>query len=74
MFDIGLPELILLSLVCIGALGPERIPEVVKFLTRFLNKVKSFFNETKIELEIEVGLDEIKREIHNEEIMRKDKE
>ena len=45
MFDIGLPELILLSLVCIVALGPERIPEVVKFLTRFLNKVKSFFNE-----------------------------
>ena len=74
MFDIGLPELILLSLVCIVALGPERIPEVVKFLTRFLNKVKSFFNETKIELEKEVGLDEIKREIHNEEIMRKDKE
>ena len=74
MFDIGLPELILLSLVCIVALGPERIPEVVKFLTRFLNKVKSFFSETKMELEKEVGLDEIKREIHNEEIMRKDKE
>tara|TARA_B100000579_G_scaffold371752_1_gene334523 strand:+ start:261 stop:485 length:225 start_codon:yes stop_codon:yes gene_type:complete len=74
MFDIGLPELILLSLVCIVTLGPERIPEVIKFLTRFLNKVKSFFNETKIELEKEVGLDEIKREIHNEEIMRKDKE
>lgn len=74
MFDIGLPELILLSLVCLVVLGPGRIPEVIKFLTKSLNKVKSFFNETKIEIEKEVGLDEIKREIHNEEIMRKDKE
>ena len=74
MFDIGLHELILLSLVCIVTWGPERIPEVVKFLTKSLNKVKSFFNETKVELEKEVGLNEIKREIHNEEIMRKDKE
>ena len=56
MFDIGLPELILLSLVCIVALGPERIPEVVKFLTRFLNKVKSFLMKQRSNLRKKLDL------------------
>jgi len=69
MFDIGFPELLMLSIVCVLVLGPQRIPEVLKFSMKILRKTRRALNEVKSGLEGEVGLDEIKREIHNEDIM-----
>tara|TARA_Y100000031_G_C7893196_1_gene236101 strand:+ start:180 stop:389 length:210 start_codon:yes stop_codon:yes gene_type:complete len=42
MFDIGLTEVALILLVAIFAIGPERMPEVARFLVkakRMLNKL-----------------------------------
>lgn len=42
MFDIGLTEIALILLVAIFAIGPERMPEVARFLVkakRMMNKL-----------------------------------
>ena len=44
---------------------------ILNFSMKILRKTRRALNEVKSGLEGEVGLDEIKREIHNEDIMSK---
>lgn len=46
MFDIGLTEIALVLLVAIFAIGPERMPEVARFLV----KIKKFLNKLTLDM------------------------
>lgn len=46
MFDIGLTEIALVLLVALFAIGPERMPEVARFLV----KIKKFLNKLTLEM------------------------
>ena len=70
MFDIGLPELLLVALISLIVLGPNRIPEIVKNLIKFFRWLRSFTFNAKKEIEKNIGLEEIRQEIHNEEILK----
>ena len=70
MFDIGLPELLLIALISLIVLGPNRIPEIVKNLIKFSRWLRSFTINAKKEIEKNIGLEEIRQEIHNEEILK----
>ena len=70
MFDIGFAELLVIAVIALLVLGPERMPEAVRSTSAFLRKIKSSFNHIKTEIEREVGVDDIKREIHNEAILK----
>ena len=70
MFDIGLPELLLIALISLIVLGPNRIPEIVKNLIKFFRWLRSFTFNAKKEIEKNIGLEEIRQEIHNEEILK----
>jgi sec-independent protein translocase protein TatB len=50
-------------------LGPERLPGVIRTGSLWLAKIRRSFNEVRAEIEREVQLDEIKRELHNQSIM-----
>lgn len=69
MFDIGFPELLIVTVVMLLVLGPERLPETLRMLGLWLGRLRRSFNAVKTEIEKEVGMDEIKRQLHNESIM-----
>jgi sec-independent protein translocase protein TatB len=69
MFDIGFPELLLVSVVALLVLGPERLPEALRTLGLWLGRMRRSFNSVKTEIEREIGMDEIRRQLHNESVM-----
>ena len=74
MFEIGFPELLVIIFVGLLVVGPEKLPQILKTLTRSLRAVKSYLMETRSEIEKSVGMDEIRQDLHNEEIMEDLKE
>ena len=73
MFDIGLLELSLVMLVGLMVLGPARLPEVVRSLSKASRWLKKIITSTKKEMSENIGLDEIYQDLHNEEILEHEK-
>lgn len=69
MFEIGFPELILIAIVGLLVIGPERLPEALRTMGLWLGRMRRSFNSVKAEIEKEIGMDEVKRQLHNEAIM-----
>ena len=74
MFEIGFPELLVIVFVGLLVVGPEKLPEIIKTLTRSFGVIRSYLKETRSEIEKSVGMDEIRQDLHNEKIMRDIKE
>lgn len=71
MFDIGLLELFLVLVIGLVVLGPERLPDVIKSVTRSIEWIKKTVTSTKEEISKNIGLDEIYQDLRNEEILKK---
>lgn len=74
MFDIGFTELLLVGLVALVVLGPERLPGAVRTASLWVGRIKRSFNSIKAEVEREIGADEIRRQLHNERILELERE
>lgn len=70
MFDIGFFELMIIALIGLILIGPERLPETVRTISLYIGRFKRSLRETRREIELQLGADEIRRELHNEEVMR----
>ncbi len=53
MFNIGFSEALIIFLVALIVLGPEKLPEIGRFLARLSLEVKKAIEEFKRELELE---------------------
>lgn len=73
MFDIGFTELILIGVVALLVLGPERLPDAARVAGLWMGRIKRGFNTIKEDVERELGADEIRRELHNEGILEKER-
>ena len=51
MFEIGFPELLVIIFVGLLVIGPEKLPQIIKTLTRSFRAIRSYLNETKSEIE-----------------------
>ena len=71
MFDIGILELFLVLVLGLVVLGPGRLPEVVKSVTRSMKWIKKTITSTKEEVSKNIGLDEVYQDLRNEEILKK---
>ena len=69
MFDIGFPELMLVAIVGLLVIGPERLPEALRTLGLWLGRMRRSFTTVKTEVEREIGMDEVRRQLHNEAVM-----
>lgn len=69
MFDISFFELLVCALVALVIIGPERLPETVRTISLWIGRLKRSLRETRGELEKQLGADDIRRQLHNEEIM-----
>lgn len=70
MFDIGFQELILIGVISLLIMGPERLPGAIRTSSLWIARLRRSFQQIKSEIEREVGADEIRQQIHNETIMR----
>jgi len=69
VFDISFFELLVCALVALVIIGPERLPETVRTISLWIGRLKRSLRETRGELEKQLGADDIRRQLHNEEIM-----
>ena len=69
MFDIGFSEILIVATLTLIIMGPKRLPETVKTITLWLGRIRNFINSAKVDIENEVGIDEIRKQLHNEKIM-----
>ena len=70
MFDIGSAELLLVSVVGLLVLGPERLPGAIRTVSLWLGRLRRSFNSIRAEIEREINADEIKQDLHNESVMQ----
>ena len=70
MFDIGFSELLLIALVTLLVMGPERLPQTVRSISLWIGRLKQMVSKARKDLEQEVGMDDIRQQLHNEQIMR----
>lgn len=61
MFEVGFQELLLISVVALVVLGPERLPKVLRQVGRWVGKARSMARQFREQLESEVDLDELTR-------------
>ena len=61
MFDIGFAELIVIGVVALLVVGPERLPETVRTASLWLNRIRRGFNDIKRE---------VQQELHNDSVMQ----
>ena len=74
MFGISFSELLLVGLVALVVLGPERLPGAARTAGLWIGRLKRSFNAIKQEVEREIGADEIRRQLHNEHILSMEEE
>lgn len=70
MFDIGFGELLLCLVVALIVIGPEQLPGTVRTVALWIGRLKRSLAETRSEIERQIGADDIRRQLHNEEILR----
>lgn len=74
MFGISFGELLLVALIALLVLGPERLPGAARTAGLWIGRLKRSFNAIKTEVEREIGADEIRRQLHNERILELERE
>jgi sec-independent protein translocase protein TatB len=61
MFDIGFSELIVIGVVALIVIGPERLPKVARTLGHLLGRAQRYVNDVKSDINREMQLDELKK-------------
>jgi len=62
MFGIGFTELVLISIIAILFLGPDKLPEALVDMAKFIKNVKKTITDAKDSFEEEVKLSDLKEE------------
>lgn len=61
MFDIGFSELIVIAVVALIVIGPERLPKVARTAGHLLGRLQRYVNDVKSDINREMQLDELKK-------------
>ncbi len=61
MFDVGFSEIVVIAIVALVVLGPERLPKAARFAGLWARKIRGQWNSVKAELESEISADELRR-------------
>ncbi len=66
MFQIGFLEILIILILGLIIIGPNRLPVVVKAILKFFKKIENKFNLFKKDIEADIGVDELKKDVFNE--------
>ncbi|APR03506.1 Sec-independent protein translocase protein TatB [Thauera chlorobenzoica] len=61
MFDFGFSELIVIGVVLLVVVGPERLPRVARTAGHLLGRVQRYVSDVKSDIQREMQLDELKK-------------
>jgi len=61
MFDIGFAELLIIGIVALLVVGPEKLPSTIRTASLYLNRIRRGFNDIKRE---------VQQELHNDSVMQ----
>lgn len=61
MFDIGFSELIVIAVVALIVIGPERLPKVARTAGHLLGRLQRYVNDVKSDINREMQLEELKK-------------
>ena len=61
MFDIGFSEMIVIAVIALIVLGPEKLPRVARTAGHLLGRMQRYVNDVKADINREVELDELRK-------------
>jgi sec-independent protein translocase protein TatB len=61
MFDIGFSELMIIAVVALIVIGPERLPKVARTLGHLFGRMQRYVNDVKADISREMQLEELKK-------------
>ncbi len=65
MFEIGFSELVVIAVVALIVIGPERLPQVLRTLGAWFGRAQRYFRSVKEEVSHELALQEYYK-LHNQ--------
>jgi len=68
MFDIGFLELVVILVLALLVLGPERLPKAARTVGYWFGKARRYVEGMKSQVEAEFDTTEVKRLLHNQEV------
>jgi sec-independent protein translocase protein TatB len=63
MFDIGVSELLVISVVALLVLGPEKLPGAARTFGSFMRKARQGWNGVRAEFERQMAVEDVKRSV-----------
>jgi sec-independent protein translocase protein TatB len=61
MFDIGFSELLVIAIVALIVIGPQRLPKVARTMGLLFGRMQRYVNDVKADISREMELDELKK-------------
>lgn len=61
MFDIGFSELLVIGVIALIVIGPERLPKVARTVGSLLGRLNRYVNQVKQDVERDIHLDELRK-------------
>jgi len=61
MFDIGFSELMLIAVVALIVIGPERLPKVARTVGHLFGRMQRYVNDVKADISREMALDDLRK-------------
>ncbi len=70
MFDIGFSELVLIAIITLLVMGPERMPGAIRTLRLLTGRLRNSWLQLRDELERSVDMNDIRQDLHNDAVMK----
>ena len=61
MFDIGFSEIVVIAVVALIVIGPERLPKAARTLGHLFGRLQRYVNDVKQDISREMELDELRK-------------
>src|SRR6188768_355433 len=61
MFDIGFSEIVVIAVVALVVIGPERLPKTARTLGHLFGRLQRYVNDVKADISREIELDELRK-------------
>jgi sec-independent protein translocase protein TatB len=61
MFDVGFSEIVVIAVVALIVIGPERLPRTARMLGHLFGRLQRYVNDVKADISREMELDELRR-------------
>ena len=61
MFDIGFSEIVIIAVVALIVIGPEKLPKTARTLGHLFGRLQRYVNDVKADISREIELDELRK-------------